>query len=130
MVCYSDEGKEMMQRLAMTMAMSALMIAPAIAAAPYVGTWSGDRLNCNATADIQRQTVFTVDQSALSFPDLGCEHATFRKTATGWAVRASQCYGADPSLDEPFSRIIHIKRHGATVRFTWPGFDSGPLVRC
>ncbi len=119
-----------MQFLAMIMAISALMSVPAVAAAPYVGTWSGDRSNCKATADVQRQTVFTVDQSALSFPDLGCEQATFRRTATGWVVRASQCYGADPSLDEPFSRIIHIKRHGATVRFTWRGFDSGPLVHC
>jgi hypothetical protein len=123
-------GGQEMQRLPMIIAMSTFMIVPTVAAVPYVGTWSRDRLNCNATADIQRQTIFTVDQSALSFPDLGCEHATFRRTATGWVVRASQCYGADPSLDEPFSRMIHIKRHGATVRFTWRGFDSGPLVHC
>ncbi|TPJ42560.1 hypothetical protein FJ434_02210 [Mesorhizobium sp. B2-5-13] len=119
-----------MQRLAMIIAISATTIVPAAAAAPYVGTWSRDRLNCHATADVQRQTVFTVDQSALSFPNLGCEHASFRRTATGWLVRASQCYGEDPSLYEPFSRIIHIQRDGATVRLTWRGFDSGPLVRC
>lgn len=119
-----------MRRLVITIAMAAFAVGPALAAAPYVGTWSSDRLNCHAIADIQRQTVFTVDQAALSFPDLGCEQATFRKTATGWAVRASQCYGSDPSLEEPFTRVIHIVRHGATLRFTWPGFDSGPLVRC
>ncbi|MBZ9722730.1 hypothetical protein LB554_02080 [Mesorhizobium sp. CO1-1-11] len=119
-----------MQRLALIIAISATAIVPAVAAAPYVGTWSSDRLNCYATADVQRQTVFTVDQSALSFPNLGCEHAIFRKTAIGWVVRASQCYGADPSLDEPFSRTIHIKIDGATVRLSWRGFDSGPLVRC
>ncbi|WP_245476038.1 hypothetical protein [Mesorhizobium sp. M7A.F.Ca.US.006.01.1.1] len=112
------------------MALFAFAVSPALAAAPYVGTWSGDRLNCNATADIQRQTLFTVDRSALSLPELGCERATFRKSPTGWVVHASQCYGSDPSLEEPFARVIHIVRHGATLRFTWPGFDSGPLVRC
>jgi hypothetical protein len=119
-----------MQCFVMTMAISAFAVIPSLAATPYVGTWSRDKPNCHAAADVQRQTVYTVDQSALSFPDLGCEHATFRRTATGWVVRASQCYGEDPSLEEPFSRIIHIKRQGATVRFTWRGFDSGPLVRC
>jgi hypothetical protein len=120
----------MMRRLAMTIAMSAFAGGTALAAAPYVGAWSGNQLNCSAAADIQRETVFTVDQAALSLPEFGCEHATFRKTATGWVVHASQCYGSDPSLEEPFTRILHIVRHGATVRFTWPGFDSGPLVRC
>jgi hypothetical protein len=120
----------MMRRLAMTIAMSVFAGGTALAAAPYVGAWSGDRLNCNAAADIQRQTVFTVDRASLSLPEFGCEHATFRKTPTGWVVHASQCYGSDPSLEEPFTRILHIVRHGATVRFTWPGFDSGPLVRC
>jgi hypothetical protein len=120
-----------MRRLAMTMAMSACASGTALAAAPaYVGTWSSDRLNCHAAPDVQRRTLFTVDKAALSFPDLGCEHATFRKTATGWEVHASQCYGADPSLAEPFSRVIHIERHGETLRFTWPGFDSGRLLRC
>ena len=120
----------MMRRLAMTIAMSAFAGGPALAAASYVGTWSSDRLNCSATADVQRQTVFTVDQAALSLPQFGCEHAAFRKTPTGWVVHASQCYGSDPSLEEPFSRVIHIVKRGATVRFTWPGFDSGPLVHC
>ncbi|QND65035.1 hypothetical protein HB777_14830 [Mesorhizobium loti] len=119
-----------MRRLAMAMAMSAFAGGMALAAAPYVGTWSSDRLNCSAAADVQRQTVFTVDQASLSLPELGCEHATFRKTATGWVVRASQCYGSDLSLEEPFTRVIRLVRHGATLRFTWPGFDSGPLVRC
>ncbi|WP_258593156.1 hypothetical protein [Mesorhizobium sp. AR07] len=112
------------------MAVSAVAVGPALAVSPYIGTWSKDKLNCQAAADVRRQTVFTVDRSALSFPELGCEHATFRKSLTGWVVHASQCYGSDPSLEEPFSRIIHIERHGETVRFTWPGFDSGPLVRC
>jgi hypothetical protein len=120
----------MMRRLAMTIAMSVFAGGTALAAAPYVGAWSGDRLNCNAAADIQRQTVFTVDRASLSLPEFGCEHATFRKTPTGWVVHASQCYGSDSSLEEPFTRILHIVRHVATVRFTWPGFDSGPLVRC
>lgn len=120
----------MMRRLVMTMAISAFAAGPALAVAPYVGTWSNDRLNCHAAADVQRQTMFTVDQSALSLPELGCEHAIFRKSLTGWVVHASQCYGSDPSLEEPFTRVIHIERHGATVRFTWPGFDSGRLVRC
>jgi hypothetical protein len=120
----------MMRRLAMTIAMSAFAGGTALAAAPYVGTWSSDRLNCSAAADVQRETVFTVDQAALSLPEFGCEHATFRKTTTGWVVHASQCYGSDPSLEEPFTRILHIVRHGATLQFTWPGFDSGPLVRC
>ncbi|TIN27925.1 MAG: hypothetical protein E5Y31_11925 [Mesorhizobium sp.] len=119
-----------MRRLVMTMAMPAFAIGPALAAAPYVGTWSNDRLNCSATAEVQRETIFTVDRASLSLPDFGCEHATFRKSPTGWVVRASQCYGSDPSLEEPFTRVIHIVRHGATLRFTWPGFDSGPLVRC
>ena len=120
----------MMRRLAMTMAVSAFAIGHALAAAAYVGTWSSDRVNCRAAADIQRATVFTVDRAALSLPEFGCEHAVFGKTAAGWVVHASQCYGSDPSLEEPFSRIIHIVRHGATMRFTWPGFDSGPLLRC
>jgi hypothetical protein len=119
-----------MRRLAIMMTMSAFAGGTALAAAPYVGAWSSDRLNCNAAADVQRETVFTVDQAALSLPEFGCEHATFHKTATGWVVHASQCYGSDPSIEEPFTRILHIVRHGATVRFTWPGFDSGPLVRC
>jgi len=119
-----------MRRFVVTVALSALAAGPALTAEPYVGTWSRDRLNCHAAADIQRQTVFIVDQAALSFPEIGCEHATFRKTATGWVVRANQCYGSNPAIEEPFSRVIHIVRHGATVRFTWPGFDSGPLVRC
>ena len=119
-----------MRRLAMTMAMAAFMIAPAAAVPAYVGTWSSDKLNCHAAADVQRQMLFTVDRSALSLPDLGCEHATFRKTVTGWEVHASQCYGSDPLLEEPFSRVIHIERHGKSVRITWPGFDSGPLLRC
>ena len=120
----------MMPRLVMTMAISVFAVGPALAVAPSVGAWSGDRLNCHAAADIQRQTVFTVDQASLSLPEFGCEQATFRKNPTGWAVHASQCYGSDPSLKEPFTRVIHIERHGATLRFTWPGFDSGPLVRC
>ncbi len=120
----------MMRRLAMTIATSALAVGPALAAPPYVGTWSSERLNCSAAADVQRQTVFTVDRSALSLPQFGCEHATFHKSATGWVVHASQCYGADPALAEPFSRVVHMVRHGARVRFTWPGFDSGPLARC
>ena len=119
-----------MRRLAIIMTMSAFAGGSALAAAPYVGAWSSDRLNCSAAADVQRETVFTVDQAALSIPEFGCEHATFRKTTTGWVVHASQCYGSDPSLEEPFTRILHIVRHGATVRFTWPGFDSGALVRC
>lgn len=76
------------------------------------------RANYSAAADVQRQTVFTVDQSALSLPEFGCEHANFHKSATGWVVHASQCHGADPSLAEPFSRVVHIVRHGARVRFT------------
>ncbi|WP_214471856.1 hypothetical protein [Mesorhizobium sp. dw_380] len=119
-----------MRRWAMTMAMSALASGTAQAAAPYVGTWSRDRLNCSASADVQRQTVFTVDLAALSLPEFGCELATFRRTATGWVAHASQCYGSDPTLEEPFTRVIHIERHGVTMRFTWTGFDSGPLVRC
>ncbi|ESY83023.1 hypothetical protein X740_03530 [Mesorhizobium sp. LNHC221B00] len=119
-----------MRRLAVAMAMSACASGTALAAPPYVGTWSHERLNCSAAADVQRQTVFTVDKAALSLPEFGCEHAAFRKTATGWVVHASQCYGSDPALEEPFTRVIHIERHGAMLRFTWPGFDSGPLVRC
>ncbi|ARP66040.1 hypothetical protein LB559_01865 [Mesorhizobium sp. BR1-1-3] len=119
-----------MRRLVMTTAISAFAGGSALAAPPYVGTWSSDRLNCHAAPDIQRETVFTVDQASLSFPDLGCEQATFRKSSTGWVVHASQCYGSDPSIEEPFARVIHIVRHGATLRFTWPGFNSGPLVRC
>ena len=119
-----------MRHFAMTMATAAFMIAPAIAAPAYVGTWSKDRLSCHAAADVQRQTLFTVDASALSLPDLGCEHASFRKTAAGWEAHASQCYGSDPSLEEPFSRVIQIEMHGKTLRITWPGFDSGPLLRC
>ncbi|MER9331790.1 hypothetical protein [Mesorhizobium sp. M0488] len=119
-----------MRRLALTMAISAFAAGTALAAAPYVGTWSRERLNCSAAADVQRRTVFTVDQTALSLPEFGCERATFRKSPSGWVVQASQCYGSDPSLAEPFSRVIHIVKQDATVRFTWPGFDSGPLVRC
>ncbi|TRC94928.1 hypothetical protein FJV76_20630 [Mesorhizobium sp. WSM4303] len=119
-----------MRRLAMTMAISACTSGTALAAPPYVGTWSHNRLNCSAAADVQRRTVFTVDKAALSLPELGCEHASFRKIAAGWVVHASQCYGSDTSLAEPFSRVIHIERHGETVRITWPGFDSGPLLRC
>ncbi|MER8462548.1 hypothetical protein [Mesorhizobium sp. M1396] len=119
-----------MRRFMTTMTMSAFAVGPAMAAAPYVGAWSSDRLNCSATADVQSQTVFTVDRASLSLPEFGCEHATFRKNPTGWVVHASQCYGSDPSLEEPFTRVIRIVRHGATVRFTWHGFDSGPLVRC
>jgi hypothetical protein len=117
-----------MWRLAM--AISVLVAGTALAGPAYVGTWSRDTLNCSAAADVQRQTVFTVQPSALSLPDFGCEQATFHRNATGWVVRASQCYGSDPSLEEPFTRVIHMVRQGATLRFTWPGFDSGPLARC
>ena len=126
------KGKEnpVMQRLMVTISICALLGGPALGAEPYVGTWSSDRLNCTAAADVQRQTVYTLYQKALSAPDLGCEQAKFRKDATGWLVRASQCYGSDPSAEEPFSRIIHVVTDGALLRLTWPGFDSGPLVRC
>ncbi|TPM08610.1 hypothetical protein FJ940_07570 [Mesorhizobium sp. B2-3-7] len=119
-----------MRCLVITMAMSAFATGAALAASPYVGTWSSDRLNCHAAADIQRQTVYSVDRAALSLPEFGCEHASFRKSPTGWVVHASRCYGSYPSLEEPFTRVIHIERHGATMRFTWPGFDSGLLVHC
>jgi hypothetical protein len=119
-----------MRLLMMTISLCAFLSAPAFAMEPYVGTWSKDRLNCHAAADVQRQTLYTVERAALSVPDFGCERATFRKTANGWVVKASQCYGSDPSLEEPFSRAVHIVTVGATLRFSWPGFDSGPLVRC
>ncbi|QPC93369.1 hypothetical protein [Mesorhizobium sp. INR15] len=119
-----------MRRFMVTMAMCAFAAGPALATEPYVGTWSKDRANCTASADVQSQTVYSVQQNALSVPELGCEHATFRKTATGWVVHASQCYGSDPTLEEPFSRVIHIVKTGTSLRFTWPGFDSGPLARC
>jgi hypothetical protein len=109
-----------MRLLMMTISLGAFLGAPAFGMEPYVGTWSKDRLNCHAAAE----------RAALSVPDFGCERATFRKTANGWVVKASQCYGSDPSLEEPFSRAVHIVTVGATLRFSWPGFDSGPLVRC
>lgn len=119
-----------MRRLLVTVTMSAFAVSSSLAAAPYVGTWSANRLNCHAAADVQRQTLYSVNQAALSLPQFGCEHAKFRKSLTGWVVHASQCYGSDPSVTEPFSRVIRIVKHGARMRFTWPGFDSGPLVPC
>ena len=126
------KGKEnpVMQRLTATISICTVLGGPAFGAEPYVGTWSRDSVNCTAAANAQRQTVYILYQKALSVPDLGCEQAKFRKTATGWLVRASQCYGSDPSANEPFSRIIHIVTDGTVMRLTWPGFDSGPLVRC
>jgi hypothetical protein len=126
------KGKEnpVMQRLMATISIGAILAGPALGAEPYVGTWSRDRGSCTAAANAQRQTVYTLYRKALSIPDLGCEQAKFRKTATGWLVRASQCYGSDPSAEEPFSRVIHIVTDGTVLRLTWPGFDSGLLLRC
>jgi hypothetical protein len=126
------KGKEnpVMQRLMATISIGAILAGPALGAEPYVGTWSRDRGSCTAAANAQRQTVYTLYRKALSIPDLGCDQAKFRKTATGWLVRASQCYGSDPSAEEPFSRVIHIVTDGTVLRLTWPGFDSGPLLRC
>jgi hypothetical protein len=126
------KGKEnpVMQRLMATISIGAILAGPALGAEPYVGTWSRDRGSCTAAANAQRQTVYTLYRKALSIPDLGCEQAKFRKTATGWLVRVSQCYGSDPSAEEPFSRVIHIVTDGTVLRLTWPGFDSGLLLRC
>jgi hypothetical protein len=120
-----------MRRFVMTISMCASLGGPALGSEPsYVGTWSSDGLNCTAAAVVQRQTVYTLHREALSVPEFGCEQAKVRKTATGWSVRASQCYGSDPLAEEPFSRVIHIVTDGTMMRLTWPGFDSGPLVRC
>ncbi|MER8399177.1 hypothetical protein [Mesorhizobium sp. M1348] len=125
-----EKKESMMRNLLMLTSILAFSCGHAFAAEQYVGTWSGNRSNCTAVADVQRQTVYTLYRDALSVPALGCEHATFLKTPTGWVARASQCYGSNPSAEEPFSRVIHIVVDGATVRLTWPGFDSGVLVRC
>ncbi|MER8478901.1 hypothetical protein [Mesorhizobium sp. M1163] len=120
----------MMRNLLMLISILTFSCGSAFATEPYVGTWSGDRSNCTAVADVQRQTVYTLYPEALSVPAFGGEHATFRKISTGWVARASQCYGSDPTIEEPFSRLAHIVGNGTTVRLTWPGFDSGVLVRC
>ncbi len=119
------------------MSIFALASGPTLAAEPYVGAWSGNTLNCSAAAETQSRTVYVLRKNSLSLPAFGCERASYRKSSRGWSITASQCYGSPgasgspgPEIGEPFTRILRIHTNGDTLRLTWLGFDTGPLVKC
>lgn len=120
-----------------TMSISVLTSGPVAAAEPYVGTWSSDKVSCSATAEIQSRTVYVLDKDSLSIPGFGCERARYRRSSNGWTITGSRCYGSPGAasapgaeVEEPFTRVLRVVTNGSTLRLTWLGFDTGPLIKC
>jgi hypothetical protein len=123
-----------MRRFMISIWLSSLASAPSLAAEPYVGTWSLEKLNCSAAAETQSRTVYVLAKHSLSIPPFGCERARYRKSSSGWMITVSKCYGSPGAsgaeVEEPFTRVLRAATDGSTLRLTWPGFDSGALIKC
>ena len=83
-----------MRNFKLAMTIFALVSGPALAAEPYIGAWSGNPLNCSATAETQSRTVYVLRKNSLSLPAFGCERASYHRSSRGWSITASQCYGS------------------------------------